>query len=55
MTGTNRAAETCGTADDIARTGLALSKEAVDGEAVTVTVNWQRDGTISWTELPSAG
>ncbi|WP_243061920.1 hypothetical protein [Humibacter sp. RRB41] len=50
-----RAAETCGTLDDIARRGLTLSKDAMDGKASIVTVTWQTDGTISWEVLPTAG
>lgn len=53
-----RAAETCGTMDDIARRGLTLTKDAVrdvDGRPLAVTVTWQTDGTISWDAVPSAG
>lgn len=52
------AAETCGTLDDIARTGLELTTDAVrvtDGQELTITVTWQTDGTISWAEFPLAG
>jgi hypothetical protein len=55
VVGNERAAETCGTLDDIARRGLTLSKDAIDGEASIVTVTWQTDGTISWEVLPTSG
>jgi len=58
VTKAGRAAETCGTVDDIARSGLTLTQDAVldtDGQHVTVTVIWQTDGTLTWTEVPTAG
>ncbi|GAB3385919.1 hypothetical protein GCM10027568_03590 [Humibacter soli] len=58
VTNAGRAAETCGTVDDIARSGLTLTQDAVldtDGQHVTVTVIWQTDGTLTWTEIPAAG
>lgn len=58
VTKVGRAAETCGTVDDIARSGLTLTQDAVldtDGQHVTVTVIWQTDGTLTWTEVPAAG
>lgn len=53
----SRAAEACGTLDDITRRGLTLTEDAphgADGQVAhsTVTVTWQTDGTISWSELP---
>lgn len=55
----SRAAEACGTLDDITRRGLTLTEDAphgADGQVApsTVTVTWQTDGTISWSELPPA-
>jgi hypothetical protein len=58
VTSEARAAETCGTIDDIARRGLTLTKDVVrdiDGRPMAVTVLWQTDGTITWDVAPSAG
>ena len=58
VTDAGRAAETCGTLDDLTRRGLTLTKDVsrdIDGRPLAVTVTWQTDGTISWDAMPSAG
>ncbi|MGN6204356.1 hypothetical protein [Humibacter sp.] len=50
-----RAAETCGTLDDIARHGLSLTTDvasAIRTGTFAVTVIWATDGTISWKTGP---
>jgi len=58
VAGGSRVAETCSTIAGIAVHGLTLAKDAVrdvDGRALTVTVTWAPDGTITWDARPSAG
>lgn len=58
VTDGNRAAETCGSMDVLARRGLWLTEDAVsgiDGDPVAVTATWETDGTISWEAVPVVG
>lgn len=57
VTDADRAAETCGTLDDIARRGLSLTTDvasAIRTGTFAVTVIWATDGTISWKSGPFA-
>lgn len=57
VTDADRAAETCGTLDDVARRGLSLTTDvasAIRSGTFAVTVIWATDGTISWKSGPFA-